>query len=248
MSVVWALVLPAVGSSLYFHAKPSDKPPDTEQQQQLSEEAEIKIYQTQRSEKNNSTFSTKRAVGLLWNHFRESYSDLVVVQWSLWWALAMCGFTQVYVIANKLNWLFVINKMQTVGPNVQSIPVGNHKSWPSERIQWSGWSDSHTSWSCRGIRCWINWQQTIWTLEFVGVNIVLNVNGRCSSVGHLDAFDMGVVCSVHYIWNVDPLYGDSVKVSVMHVIHHVEYNMLIWFQCKHCETFARRLLWAGVRT
>lgn len=40
-------------------------------------------------------FSARRAMRLLWTHFCESYSNAEVVQWSLWWALTMCGFTQV---------------------------------------------------------------------------------------------------------------------------------------------------------
>jgi len=40
-------------------------------------------------------FSWKRASKLLWKHFVSSYSDIEVVQWSLWWALAVCGALQV---------------------------------------------------------------------------------------------------------------------------------------------------------
>lgn len=41
------------------------------------------------------TFSWARASNLLWAHFKTSYSNAEVVQWSLWWALALCGSLQV---------------------------------------------------------------------------------------------------------------------------------------------------------
>lgn len=46
-------------------------------------------------DKQRGRFSARRAVRLLWTHFRESYANVEVVQWSLWWALTMAGFMQV---------------------------------------------------------------------------------------------------------------------------------------------------------
>lgn len=40
-------------------------------------------------------FSWRNAIYVLWTHFRTSYSNNVVVVWSIWWALAMAGFLQV---------------------------------------------------------------------------------------------------------------------------------------------------------
>lgn len=37
----------------------------------------------------------KGAFGLLWHHFTISYSDIEVLQWSLWYALGNCGFVQI---------------------------------------------------------------------------------------------------------------------------------------------------------
>ncbi|XP_050076223.1 thiamine transporter 1-like [Anopheles maculipalpis] len=47
-------------------------------------------------------FSASRAVRLLWTHFISAYRQLPVVQWSLWWALAMAGFIQVQVYVQLL--------------------------------------------------------------------------------------------------------------------------------------------------
>ncbi|XP_053674381.1 thiamine transporter 2-like [Anopheles nili] len=47
-------------------------------------------------------FSGSRAVRLLWRHLIGAYRQLPVVQWSLWWALAMAGFIQVQVYVQLL--------------------------------------------------------------------------------------------------------------------------------------------------
>ncbi|XP_041771461.1 thiamine transporter 1-like [Anopheles merus] len=47
-------------------------------------------------------FSASRAVRLLWKHLISAYRQLPVVQWSLWWALAMAGFIQVQVYVQLL--------------------------------------------------------------------------------------------------------------------------------------------------
>ncbi|XP_050097069.1 folate transporter 1-like [Anopheles aquasalis] len=48
------------------------------------------------------TFSASRAVRLLGRHFVAAYRQLPVIQWSLWWALAMAGFIQVQVYVQLL--------------------------------------------------------------------------------------------------------------------------------------------------
>ncbi|XP_058838438.1 thiamine transporter 1-like [Topomyia yanbarensis] len=47
-------------------------------------------------------FSCHRAGRLLWVHFITAYRNLTVVQWSLWWSLAMAGFIQVQVYVQLL--------------------------------------------------------------------------------------------------------------------------------------------------
>ncbi|XP_055708650.1 folate-like transporter 3 [Phlebotomus papatasi] len=47
-------------------------------------------------------FSCQRATVLLWKHFVAGYSNRTVFQWSLWWALAMCGFLQVQTYIQPL--------------------------------------------------------------------------------------------------------------------------------------------------
>lgn len=84
----WAIALPAVGVSLYFHAPIDDENPkrDSISERKLDRNGK-KIAAPQSS--------YRRAASILFSHFKDSYSDPVVIQWSLWWALASCGFTQV---------------------------------------------------------------------------------------------------------------------------------------------------------
>ncbi|XP_058465378.1 thiamine transporter 2-like [Malaya genurostris] len=47
-------------------------------------------------------FSCQRAGRLLWAHFIAAYRNVTVVQWSLWWSLAMAGFIQVQIYVQLL--------------------------------------------------------------------------------------------------------------------------------------------------
>lgn len=47
-------------------------------------------------------FSYSRATSLLWQHFLDSYSNPKIVQWSLWWSLAMAGFLMVQIYVQLL--------------------------------------------------------------------------------------------------------------------------------------------------
>lgn len=87
-----ALFLPAVAISVYFYAK-SDLPSNLHDEQTAST---VQLEKT----KEQVTFSSQRAVGLLWHHFKSSYTNAKVIKWSLWWALAMCGFMQVSIYCN----------------------------------------------------------------------------------------------------------------------------------------------------
>ncbi|EDW37832.1 GL19735 [Drosophila persimilis] len=72
-----SLVLPSVPRSLYFYANDASPSP------------------TPGGEEKVPQFSLKRACRLLWYHLVSSYSNRIVLQWSVWWALATCGQIQV---------------------------------------------------------------------------------------------------------------------------------------------------------
>ncbi|KAG4067750.1 hypothetical protein HA402_005522 [Bradysia odoriphaga] len=95
ISLAWALSLPAVGGSMYFH---------TPTENHLPRNSSVPITLSRAINPTDNRIFTqdginwmkfRRAWRLLWNHFTISYSNPVVIQWSFWWALAMCGFMQV---------------------------------------------------------------------------------------------------------------------------------------------------------
>lgn len=83
VATAWSLFLPSVKKSIYFHRTPE------------------KELLTSR-EKYQSAFSLMRT------HFLESFRNTYVAKWSVWWALATCGFVQVQTYMQPL-WS-VINK------------------------------------------------------------------------------------------------------------------------------------------
>lgn len=91
--MVVAVLLPSVGISLYFYSVPEISENNSE-----SNDSPKDITNTD-NDTQKPKFSYTRAVDLLWKHFLDSYSNLKVLQWSLWWALAMAGFlmVQIYV-------------------------------------------------------------------------------------------------------------------------------------------------------
>ncbi|XP_020807954.1 thiamine transporter 1 [Drosophila serrata] len=78
VSLVVSLLLPGVPRSLYFYAV-NEKGP---------------VHQPV-GDVQTPKFSFKNAFRLLWFHLVTSYSNPVVLQWSIWWALATCGQIQV---------------------------------------------------------------------------------------------------------------------------------------------------------
>lgn len=85
---LWAIALPWVSTSVYFYAKTPA---------QIEGDNQYRSAFAKPPEPVKAKFSGKRAVSLLWTHFKNSYTDTKVVQWSVWWALATCGFMQVRV-------------------------------------------------------------------------------------------------------------------------------------------------------
>jgi len=76
LATIWAFWLPGVKNSIYFHRK----------KEEVVENGE-KLNISPKKEEN--------AFQLLWSHFKMSYSDIEVIQWSLWYAIGNCGFVQI---------------------------------------------------------------------------------------------------------------------------------------------------------
>uniref|UniRef100_A0AAG5D3A1 Reduced folate carrier n=1 Tax=Anopheles atroparvus TaxID=41427 RepID=A0AAG5D3A1_ANOAO len=74
----------------------------------IRQRADTEVVSTKNTDASESpaeqvvSFSAKRAVRLLWRHLIAAYRQVPVVQWSLWWALAMAGFIQVQVYVQLL--------------------------------------------------------------------------------------------------------------------------------------------------
>lgn len=61
-------------------------------------------------------FSLKRATKLIWQHFRDSYSNKTVLIWSIWWSLCQAGF---FLVINYVQLLW-----QEIDPNQESFYNG----------------------------------------------------------------------------------------------------------------------------
>lgn len=93
-ATVWALMLPPVQTSMYFHRAAIGRTDVGEPTDEQSFENDLA------SDKNSvASSSTRRKVisafVLIWVHFKSSFTNLTVLQWSIWYALAMAGYIQV---------------------------------------------------------------------------------------------------------------------------------------------------------
>lgn len=90
LATVWAVSLPGVKTSLYFHR--------TKRQ---TEASNLVVEGGSCGNGGVVEVSTKEAVNpigamaLLWTHFRTSYKKRKVREWSLWYAFGMCGYLQI---------------------------------------------------------------------------------------------------------------------------------------------------------
>lgn len=84
-SVVWALFLPKVKSSLYFN-RDNNAGNSNDDLTNDGVDGEKKIVKRNRF---------REAFVLLWTHFRGAYSNVNILVWSLWYSAAMCGYLQV---------------------------------------------------------------------------------------------------------------------------------------------------------
>ncbi|XP_017118580.1 thiamine transporter 1 [Drosophila elegans] len=88
VAMLWAFGLPRVDKSLYFHR---EQLPIADQQTQLPGEGHMEVA----DQHQEGTPRQPRALGLLWLHFRNAYTNPRVIQWSLWYAIGLAGYLQV---------------------------------------------------------------------------------------------------------------------------------------------------------
>lgn len=92
-ALLWAFGLPKVDKSLYFHNR-------AEALQGVSNgglEKGSDQGDAKETEPKTTPNPSKRvsALQLLWSHFRSAYTNSLVVQWSLWYAISLAGFLQI---------------------------------------------------------------------------------------------------------------------------------------------------------
>jgi thiamine transporter 2/3 len=85
IALIIALFLPRVQKSIYFYRK-----------ENLSDEIETRdVASISRYESLTLAQRVQRAYRMLWYDFVKAYSNMYVVKWSVWWAIASAGYLQV---------------------------------------------------------------------------------------------------------------------------------------------------------
>ncbi|KAH8374644.1 hypothetical protein KR200_002395 [Drosophila serrata] len=96
VALVWAFFLPKVDKSVYFHnrseANKDEIKPDSGGLEKASEQANAEVTEAKVTPIPNKSV---QALQLLWSHFQNAYTNPLVVQWSLWYAMSLAGFLQI---------------------------------------------------------------------------------------------------------------------------------------------------------
>ncbi|XP_050425168.1 thiamine transporter 1-like [Adelges cooleyi] len=113
-TAVWALILPPVKQSLYFHKKKKVNDSSvthstvTIYNPSKYTDSQLSIVPNANVDKNNvkvENVTEEEEIGViktLYNDFKQSYSDPYVRKLCFWWAIAMGGYLQVYAYINVL--------------------------------------------------------------------------------------------------------------------------------------------------
>lgn len=91
---LFAVILPAVSHSIYFHRSASNNSVSNENNQ-LS------------AQSNRSRYCD--AFQMMWRQFIEAYSDRQVLLWSIWYACGLCGYIQVLNYVQSV-WIAIDNR------------------------------------------------------------------------------------------------------------------------------------------
>ncbi|XP_053694288.1 thiamine transporter 1-like [Sabethes cyaneus] len=101
-ATMWALFLPPVSTSMYFHRAAL---PIRRTNSFLEENGQkVSSIDDQNFLEKPATFKRKAisAFILIWIHFKSAFTNLTVLQWSIWYALAMAGYIQVIAYVQAL--------------------------------------------------------------------------------------------------------------------------------------------------
>ncbi|XP_067645984.1 thiamine transporter 1-like [Eurosta solidaginis] len=93
-ATAWAFALPQVDRSLYFHRQNYFE--KNEQPTPIVGSSSPHVQDSKSIDSGISQNKTKYdPFKLLWSHFYNAYSNLKVVQWSIWYAISLCGYLQI---------------------------------------------------------------------------------------------------------------------------------------------------------
>lgn len=99
LATVWAISLPGVQTSVYFHRhRPTEnsnlvKAANTSNGVVVGASTDNAVVEVVAATDKGA--GAMGAMALLWSHFRSSYKKRKVREWSLWYAMGMCGYLQI---------------------------------------------------------------------------------------------------------------------------------------------------------
>lgn len=94
-ATIWAFLLPSVDTSLYFHKSQLQQLPTDD------DDIDSITFDSHHSSSINSIRNSntvgkwKKAFQLFGSHFKSAYTNYNVLIWSIWYAVAMCGYLQI---------------------------------------------------------------------------------------------------------------------------------------------------------
>lgn len=98
IATVWALFLPPVEHSIYFHR--ADHSTANTKLSVITPNEELN--NSDKSKLGKARYRLLRAYSFLWQDFKAAFSDPYVLKWSIWWSVATCGFLQVITYIQSL--------------------------------------------------------------------------------------------------------------------------------------------------
>lgn len=93
-ATTWAFFLPSVKQSMYFHRTSisHDEQGNRPFDYQLTESTKCRYLRVSGM---RLLRKIKNAYALLWKDFLQAYTNYRVAKWSIWWAMATCGYLQI---------------------------------------------------------------------------------------------------------------------------------------------------------
>jgi solute carrier family 19 (thiamine transporter), member 2/3 len=121
MALFWAFSLPSVKNSLYFHRQTDNKQSlvvqacDNEYISSSSAVGTLPINDGNdcANKEDDGKNKVVNPFELLWLHFKTAYTNKQVLQWSIWYALAMCGYFQIVSYIQVL-WADIVGNSEQV--------------------------------------------------------------------------------------------------------------------------------------